>query len=87
MKPIEFPEQNAVWGKPEGWTDEECSPLPVLEGIDDAGLPYKLSVWQPSYEDIAAINVGQPICLKIISEVQIPVVLFTIDDVTGEVNP
>ncbi len=30
MKPIEFKEQTKILQKPEGWTNEQCSPLAVF---------------------------------------------------------
>lgn len=29
MNPINFPESNKTLTKPEGWTDDECSSLPI----------------------------------------------------------
>lgn len=51
MLPVDFPEKNFVYTKPEGWTDEQCSDLAVWKGnvaIDEAGntAPAIISCWQ-----------------------------------------
>jgi len=56
MQPINFPESNFTFGKPIGWTDEQCSSLPVWKGeapIDDKGntAPTIVSCWLLSDEE------------------------------------
>lgn len=65
MLPVEFPEQNFTFTKPADMTDEQCSSLSVWRGKDQAGTPVIISKWQPSYEDIQAINNGEGIYLMI----------------------
>lgn len=82
MLPVTFPESNFVYTKPAGWTDEQCSDLPVWKGeapIDEAGTkaPMIISKWQPSKEDIEAINRGEGIYLSITGNGMPPVSLFT----------
>lgn len=80
--PIDFPERNFVYTKPEGWTDEQCSDLPVWKGrapIDDKGNSAAtiISCWQPNKEDIEAINAGKPVYMLLTSTVQVPISLQT----------
>lgn len=82
MLPISFPQQNFVYTKPEGWTDEQCGDLGVWKGnvpIDDNGNTAHtiISCWQPSKEDIEAIVAGKPIFLFITAPGQPPVSLST----------
>jgi hypothetical protein len=70
MLQIDFPERNLVYGKPKGWTDDQCGELPVWIGqvaIDEAGNTCEtiISCIQPSKEDIEAILAGKPIWLFI----------------------
>lgn len=77
MLPIDFPQKNKVFTKPSDMTDEQCNSLSVFQGKDSEGNPIILSAWQPSYEDIQAINEGKPIWLQIVSHGLPPVCLYT----------
>jgi hypothetical protein len=82
MLPIDFPERNFIYTKPQGWTDEQCIDLPVWKGqvpIDDKGNTDHtiISCWQPSKEDIEAINAGKPIYMYVTAMAQPPVSLST----------
>ena len=46
MIPIDFPESNKTLTKPKGWTDEECSSLPVY--VYDMGV---VSCWRLSWRE------------------------------------
>lgn len=76
MLPIDFPQQNKVYTKPEGQTDEQCMSLSVHKTIID-GVPTFISAWKPSYEDIEAIKAGKPIWLYIQSHSLPPASLQT----------
>lgn len=56
MKPVKFPQQNFVYTKPEGWTDEQCLDLPAFKGHDDAGHPIVISKWELDQRELAEIN-------------------------------
>jgi hypothetical protein len=60
MQPIDFPEANRTFTRPEGMTDEECGPLRVC----DTGEALQ-SVWQPDEADRAALAAGAPVVLSI----------------------
>lgn len=84
MHPVQF-EGSFEIKKPEGMKDEECSSIWASKGVDEAGYPYFLEAWKPSYEDLQALNRGEPVYLKIVSNGLPPVAMFTLDQ-NGEVN-
>ena len=55
MKPVEFPEQNTVLGKPPTMTAEQCENLPVFVGEDNNHYPQIVSCWELSDDDIMDI--------------------------------
>lgn len=61
MIPVEFPEKNFTFTKPENMTDEECSSLDVWKGSDSAGTPLIYSFWKFNKEDLDAIKSGQSV--------------------------
>jgi len=82
MLPVTFEQQNKIYTKPEGWTDEQCSDLSVWQGqtpIDDHGnmSPSIISCWKLSKEDIEEIKRTGVIWLCISSDGMPPVSLFT----------
>lgn len=77
MLPKDFEQANIRFTKPKNMTDEQCGDLMVYKGIDPNGMPVLISKWQPSKEDIEAINNGEGIWLQIVSEVMPPVAVFT----------
>lgn len=85
MRAIEFEGYNVILGKPDAMTDEQCLPLHAYRDIDTDGFPFILSVWQPSKEDIEAINAGRPVLLKICGQIMPPVALFTTNEI-GQAN-
>lgn len=52
----------------------------VVAGVDTANYPYYLTAWKPSYEDLQALNRGEPIYVKTLSERLPPMALFTLDE-------
>ena len=55
MKPIKFKESNKTLNKPEGWTDEECQPLPVYTDNTQC-----ISCWKMSFKQrLSAIFFGK----------------------------
>lgn len=82
MLAVSFDQANFTFGKPADMTDEQCSSLHVWKGeapMDDQGtlIPVIISKWQPSKEDIEAINRGEGIYLSITGSGMPPVSLFT----------
>lgn len=84
MIPTNF-EGATVINKPANMTDEECSPIYAAHGHDEAGYPYFLTAWKPSYEDLQALNRGEPVYVKSVSARLVPMALFTLDE-RGELN-
>lgn len=85
MLPVNFPEANIVYQKPDGWTDEQCSDLSAFKGVTAEGLPFINTLWQPSKEDIENIRAGRPILLSIHCYTMIPVSLATFNE-AGEIE-
>lgn len=55
--------------------------LPGLAaGIDTADYPYYLTAWKPSYEDLQALNRGEPIYIKTLAKQLPPMAVFTLDE-------
>lgn len=79
MHPTHF-EGAVEIGKPRNMTDEECSSIWAAHGIDDAGFPFFITAWKPSYEDLQALQRGEPIYIKTISNGLPPMLLFTVDE-------
>ena len=55
-------------------------PPPHMVGEDADELPFYITAWKPSYEDLQAINRGEPIYIKTISAGLPPMAVFTIDN-------
>lgn len=89
MQPIKFPQQNFVFTKPEGWTEEECKDLPAYKGKDGNGLPVIISKWGLTTEEIAKINETGAVYLIIVGDITPPASLhidspFINDEPTAE---
>ncbi len=52
----------------------------LVAGIDEANYPYYITAWKPSYEDLQALNRGEPIYVKTLSMQLPPMALFTLDE-------
>lgn len=55
-------------------------PEALYAGIDTENFPYYMTAWQPNKEDIEAINRGEPIYVKVLSQQLPPMALFTLDE-------
>lgn len=84
MIPVDFKERNKVFVKPEGWKDEECGDCYAYVHEDDE-RPFIITAWQPSKEDIEAINSGRPVFLQLCQGILPPHSLFTVNE-SGERN-
>lgn len=63
MIPVDFEGSNTDMLKPQNMTEEECSNLRVRFVKNNRG-PQFTSRWQPSYEDLKALEAGKPLCLE-----------------------
>lgn len=53
---------------------------PLYAGIDTENFPYYLTAWKPSYEDLQALNRGEPVYIKTLSKGLPPMAVFTLDE-------
>jgi hypothetical protein len=53
---------------------------PLYAGVDTQGFPFYLTKWQPSYEDLQALNRGEGVFIKTLSKSLPPMSVFTIDE-------
>lgn len=74
MKPIEFKGQTVVLQKPQGMTDEECSPLGVLQ-LDNTCI----SCWKLSLRDRLKVLFTGVVWLGVLSGKTQPPVYVTAD--------
>lgn len=56
MIPTSFDEANAVLGKPDSMSHEECTCLSVLRTEMDNGQPIVISCWKLTTEELAEIQ-------------------------------
>lgn len=84
MLPVTFEGSREIQ-KPDVMTDEECSSLPIIQGVHEDGYPYTISKWMPSKEDIEAIQAGRGIWVRVLSHMVFPMSLVTFNE-NGEVN-
>jgi hypothetical protein len=78
MFPTDFDESNAVLGKPEDMTDEECTPLCVLRAKFAGGEPFVLSCWKLTQEELDEINKSGKVWLMVFGTGMPPVALTSI---------
>lgn len=85
MMPVDFEGSNITLGKPDGWTDEQCTSIRAMQGVDTNGAPYFLTKWMPSKEDIEAINAGRGFWVQTYGMYFQPVLIVTMDE-NDEIN-
>lgn len=54
--PTSFDESNAVLGRPDGVTDEQCGPLSIAYARQPDGIPNVVSCWKLTREELDEIN-------------------------------
>lgn len=72
--------------KPSDMTDEQCYSLPATTGTTEDGFPYILVAFEPSPEDIIALNNGGKLFVRVLGQQFAPLALFTVDE-NGLMNP
>lgn len=73
MKSVNFVGSNVVMRKPEGMTDEECSALYVRHTPHGRfGTEYE-SMWKPDTKELAMLNSGGHVCLRVLGMAHPPV--------------
>ena len=76
MLPVDFPQSNICFNKPESMTDEQCLPIKVFKG-NRGDMPIIISKWQPNKEDLDALNQGAGLWLEIVGVGLTPVAVYT----------
>ena len=85
MLPVDFQGSNLDLNKPEDWTDEQCGSMRAWYGKAPDGTPGFITAWQPSREDLDALNRGEPLYLRTLGEGFPPTAMFTFNE-AGEAN-
>lgn len=55
-------------------------PPGLYAGVDTQDFPFYLTAWKPSYEDLQALNRGEPVYIKTLSQGLPPMAVFTLDE-------
>lgn len=87
MLPVKLSDENLQLGPPPGWSDEQCMTVSAYAGVDGSGIPFVVTAWMPSKEDLEAMNAGRPLYAKWCGSVSkdgrptmAPLALFTMDE-------
>ncbi len=86
MKSYEFSNANIVLAKPQSMTAEECRDITAFKGVDEQGYPFFEVGFTPTQADIAAMQVGQPIHVRVMGTSFAPISIFTTNQ-DGSLNP
>lgn len=85
MNPVEFPGSTEI-KKPDSMTDEECMSVYAMINRDPFQRPINyITAWKPNYEDLQALNRGEPIYICSLYPRLIPMKVFTINE-NGDSN-
>jgi hypothetical protein len=72
--PVQFPEQNYVFGRPQGMTQEECGSRPCYRGTEDVtNYPIVISAWLLSPEELEEVKKTGLVWLRVYSPGMYPV--------------
>ena len=83
MEPVKFKQANKDLLKPEGWTDEQCSSLPVFTDGKEC-----ISLWQMTWrERFSALFFGKIWLFVYSGQTQPPVALMAAKEIFKEVTP
>ena len=80
MIPVDFDGTNIELTKPDDMTDEQCMSCRAYRGIDEDGFHFYLMAFNPSLEDLNALNEGRPLMVKVIGKSFAPICLYTFDE-------
>lgn len=69
--PVDFPESNMTFSKPESMTNDECQPLPAF--VDGQQI---ISCWELTEEEIMDIVRTKKVWLSVVGGSQPPVCIF-----------
>ena len=65
-------------GAPKNWDEErdgKCLGLPIRQEVVNGSLPAMTSAWLPTPEELARLNAGAPVLLRVIAIAHPPVML------------
>lgn len=79
MTPVPF--QGSYQINPPKEAEDFILPIHAAHGIDEAGYPFIVTAWKPSYEDLQALNRGEPVYVKVLGGGLNPMTLFTMDGI------
>lgn len=76
MRPTQHPSNNGVLGAPKETTQEElpCSALAITRHEQD-GIPYIISFWQPSKEELEILKAGGTVGVWVVGHTTPPLSL------------
>ncbi|PDT77206.1 hypothetical protein [Bradyrhizobium sp. C9] len=69
---------NMTLGAPPNWDEERdgtCFALPIRAEVINNSMPSLTSAWKPTAEELARLNAGAPVHLRVISRTHPPVML------------
>lgn len=85
MNPARIEHATRVMNPPPDWEEhaetQHCASLAIRDVIDQDGLPFMVSAWEPTPAELAALNRGETVKLWIVGSSH-PVVAITVGDVT-----
>lgn len=90
MTPVVIPGATRALGAPDNWdpdTDGPCGALPIRDGVHAEVWPYMESAWKPDAQELAALNAGGSIVLRIVNLTHPVVALYVIEDAAPEADP
>jgi hypothetical protein len=70
-----------VLGAPKGWTPEtsgDCHGLPIRDEMN-GDVPCMISAWEPTPAELAALNLGAKVMLRLVGTGHPPVALYVSD--------
>ena len=73
MKPVSFKQQNTIYNKPEDMTDEQCGDLPAHRFVSEDKIPYVISCWELSPEELEQIKTTGKVWLTVCAYTMPPV--------------
>lgn len=75
MIPTSFTESDAVLGRPQYMTDDECSCLSILRTTTTDGTPVVLSCWKLTAEELEEVNRTGRVWLTVVGQTMPPVMV------------
>lgn len=90
MIPVVIPGATRALGAPGNWNPQisgPCGALPVRDGVHPGSHHFMESAWKPEPDELAALNAGGSVVLRIVSTVHPVVALYVIEDEAAPAVP